>query len=153
MEEEKLKISIYQDGDDDVWIPVTNAKAGQPARAFLPLDGFEHDSYKQGLANRKEKPSRAPYQKGKYLPMLSGFQSRWLENTDVRYEILKKERYRGLTPTAGWVKVAIGELRVPEAVTAQNLVDCLSNNGGNINHPSDKREKITVAVYLSLIHI
>ena len=127
-----LKVDVYKDGDQYVWIPVASESRKFPARAFLPFKGVE-EVYRHGY--------KAGITESKYLVALSDIQNSFLNNESKVFTLNngKDERqYKAkwrhgmqpnaplLGPTKGWVKV---ELKVISEICVTDLAAAIEASG------------------------
>jgi 5-methylcytosine-specific restriction protein A len=107
-------ISIYENGDKYIWVPVAKEDADNITRAFLPFDGLKGEY----IFSFKAQPK-----KGKYLTAITDIQDSFIKNISELFWVndgKKQERqYKAkwrhgrhtnsplLGPTKGWVKVPV----------------------------------------------
>lgn len=124
-------ISIFEENDKIVWVPVAAGKNDIPPRAFLPFNGTE-GIYTFGY---KASPSRA-----NYLNALKEIQKAYIKNESQIFRVQggkkeerqKKAKWRHgneasaslLGPTLGWVAILLTEIeKVTDAEVGKALLD------------------------------
>lgn len=125
-----MTISIFDNSDDRIWIPVAKSTAKYSARAFLPFNGLNGD-YRFGY--------KAQPETGKYFEALQTIQKAYINDERQLFwvkggtENQRKYKWRHgkesnaplLSPTLGWVEISLKDL---EKSTSQELAEILEDS-------------------------